>query len=156
MKYQVVIEEQVYTVEIIDLHERPIRALVDGEVFEIWPAGANPPALGRENQPARPVTAPDSVTAVRNPGARKNGDGDPDCIKAPIPGVILSLAVRPGDEVHKGQELCVLEAMKMKNLIRSPRDGVIAAVYVAPGQNVAHSEKMIDFEPCELAGKESR
>ena len=60
--------------------------------------------------------------------------------------MILSLAIRPGDLVQKGQEICVAEAMKMKNLIRSPRDGVIAQVYVSPGQNVFHNELLMEFE----------
>ena len=147
MNYQVKIEEQIYNVEIFDIHERPIRALVDGEIFEIWPEGATQPAVGKLNQPVEQMSAPKSNSAERNPGSKGNGNGELDQIKAPIPGVILSMAVRPGDAVQKGQELCVLEAMKMKNLIRSPRDGIIAMIHVAPGQNVAHNDTLIDFEP---------
>jgi hypothetical protein len=49
-----------------------------------------------------------------------------------MPGLIVSVAVAPGQEVKLGQELCVLEAMKMENVLRAERDGAIAEVNVAP------------------------
>ena len=63
-----------------------------------------------------------------------------------MPGTILSVQVSAGDAVAVGQELCVLEAMKMKNSIKSPRDGVISSVGVHEGQNVAHGTLLIEFE----------
>jgi propionyl-CoA carboxylase alpha chain len=54
--------------------------------------------------------------------------------------------VRPGDEVGLGQDLCVLEAMKMKNPIRSPRAGRIASVNVNPGQTVKHHDVLVEFD----------
>ncbi len=66
-------------------------------------------------------------------------------VRAPIPGVIVSVAVQPGQAVTVGQELCVLEAMKMKNVIRAPRAGVIAAVRVAVGQTVKHKDVLVEY-----------
>jgi biotin carboxyl carrier protein len=63
-----------------------------------------------------------------------------------MPGSILTLLVRPGDTVAVGQELCVLEAMKMKNAIRASRGGVIASVEVSEGQTVAYGDVLITFE----------
>lgn len=147
MKYQINIEDQTFNVEIVDLHERPIRVLVDGEIFEIWPEGQNLPLTKSVSKPIRTTTpvkhAPPNP--IQNPPVGTNGD--PDQIKAPIPGVILSIAIRTGDTVKKGQELCVLEAMKMKNLIRSPRDGIIAQIHVIPGQTVNHSALLMEYEP---------
>ena len=45
MKYQVKVDEQTFEVEIVDLHERPIRVLVDGESFDIWPKGQAHPGV---------------------------------------------------------------------------------------------------------------
>jgi biotin carboxyl carrier protein len=67
-------------------------------------------------------------------------------VLAPIPGVIISIQVKQGDEVSLGQELCVLEAMKMKNTIRSPRAGVIASVNVSSGETVKHHDVLVEFE----------
>jgi biotin carboxyl carrier protein len=66
-----------------------------------------------------------------------------------MPGNILGIAVKPGDEVGFRQQLCSLEAMKMKNAIRSPRDGVIASVEVSEGQAVAHGDVLFTFADTE-------
>jgi biotin carboxyl carrier protein len=147
MNYQIKIDDQTFNVEIVDLHERPIRVLVDGESFEIWPEGQPPTAAKPAGQPARNLAPPKQPTLSPGQNSAGNNSGDPDQIKAPIPGVILSIAIRPGDSVHKGQEICVLEAMKMKNLIRSAREGIIAQVHVVPGQTVQHSQLLMEYEP---------
>ena len=61
--------------------------------------------------------------------------------------MIKSLAVRPGDQVAAGDELLVIEAMKMDNVIRAPHAGTVATVYVTAGQQVAYGEKLLDVVP---------
>ena len=56
------------------------------------------------------------------------------------------MAVKPGDGVHKGDELCVIEAMKMGNSVKAPRDGAIRAVLVAPGQTVAFGAALVTLD----------
>ncbi len=63
-----------------------------------------------------------------------------------MPGSILAILVEVGDSVSAGQELCSLEAMKMKNAIRTSRDGVIATIKVAVGQSVAHGDLLFTIE----------
>ena len=67
-------------------------------------------------------------------------------LKAPMPGLVLSVEVTPGKEVTKDQPLLILEAMKMENVIKSPREGVIAKVNVQKGQAVEKNELLIAFE----------
>ena len=67
-------------------------------------------------------------------------------VRAPMPGKIMDIAVKPGEQVNLGQQLCALEAMKMKNAIRSSRDGVIATVEVIEGQEVSHSDLLFTFQ----------
>jgi biotin carboxyl carrier protein len=62
-----------------------------------------------------------------------------------MPGVILAVSVKAGDTVTRGQEVAVLEAMKMQNSVKSPRDGTIAEVCVAPGQAVGHGDAIVRF-----------
>jgi biotin carboxyl carrier protein len=64
---------------------------------------------------------------------------------APLPGVVASIAVHPGTVTSIGQELCVLEAMKMKNAIRAGRAGRIAAVHISVGQHVRHNDPLVDY-----------
>ncbi len=62
-----------------------------------------------------------------------------------IPGLIFLIKVQEGEKVVPGQELCILEAMKMKNVIRAPRAGRIAAVKVNNGQQVAEGDVLVEF-----------
>ncbi|WPR75506.1 acetyl-CoA carboxylase biotin carboxyl carrier protein subunit [Algoriphagus sp. NG3] len=66
-------------------------------------------------------------------------------IKAPMPGLILDLKVKPGDEVKKGDVVLVLEAMKMENIIKSPGEGVVKAVKVSLSQSVEKNQVLIQF-----------
>ncbi|MCC5980245.1 MAG: acetyl/propionyl/methylcrotonyl-CoA carboxylase subunit alpha [Oceanicaulis sp.] len=66
-----------------------------------------------------------------------------DVVKAPMPGKILSLTVKPGDAVEKGQTLAVMEAMKMEMALSAPRDGVIEAINVSAGQQANEGDVLI-------------
>jgi propionyl-CoA carboxylase alpha chain len=62
-----------------------------------------------------------------------------------MPGLILSVAVAPGEPVKAGQELAVLEAMKMENVLRAERDAVVEDIRVAPGATVAADQVLMAF-----------
>ncbi|WP_116790324.1 acetyl-CoA carboxylase biotin carboxyl carrier protein subunit [Flavobacterium psychrotrophum] len=67
-------------------------------------------------------------------------------IKAPIPGLILEIAVTEGQEVQENDTLLILEAMKMENTFHSPRAGVIKSIAVTKGQAVDKGQLLIEFE----------
>ena len=69
-----------------------------------------------------------------------------EAVKAPMPGLVVSVLVKPGDAVKKGQSLLTLNAMKLENDIRSPQDGKIAAVHVTPNQPVEKGTALVTFE----------
>ncbi len=64
-------------------------------------------------------------------------------VTAPMPGLIVSVAVVPGQEVKAGQELLVLEAMKMENVLRAERDGVVERIHVRPAEAVAADQLLV-------------
>ena len=66
-------------------------------------------------------------------------------VRAPLPGVVISIAVQCGAEIVPGQELMIIEAMKMKNVIRANRSGSIAAILVTPGQAVQFSDILLEY-----------
>lgn len=142
MKLQVQIDNQNYEVEIEDLNARPILAKVNGETVEVMPesvsVAAAPVAVAQSvaSAPA-PVASKPAATPAPSVGA--------NVVVAPIPGVIEAIKVREGDSVKNGQELLILEAMKMKNSIRATRDGKIARVLVSVGQQVPHSHALIEI-----------
>ena len=66
-------------------------------------------------------------------------------LKAPMPGMVLKVLVSEGDEIKKGDNLLVLEAMKMENIIKSPADVTIKAVRVKPTDKVEKNQVLILF-----------
>jgi len=142
MMIKVVIDGQTYQVDVEDIHARPVVAVIEGERYEVWPeAEVSSPAAAL---PA--AAAPEQVVAsAPAPAQPQSAAGGGKTLNAPLPGVIVAIAVKPGDAVTKGQELCTLEAMKMKNAIRSGRDGVIASIEVAVGEQVSHGQVLMTF-----------
>ncbi len=67
-------------------------------------------------------------------------------IKAPMPGLILDIHVKEGQEVKENDSLLILEAMKMENVITSPRDGVIKSVNISKGDAIDKGHLLIEFE----------
>lgn len=170
MRYIVTIEGRRFQVELGELHTNPIIAIVDGEPVEVFlesEGGIKPYFTLPGVQYTRPASRSDSYTqttvpqqaapassaaprpepVIQRPAPQPGAVGEADpAVRAPIPGVVLTLAVRPGDTVQQGQELLVLEAMKMKNTIRSPRAGMIARLHVTTGQAVQHRDMLLEFE----------
>jgi len=66
-------------------------------------------------------------------------------IKAPMPGLILDLKIKEGDEVKKGDVVLILEAMKMENIIKSPGDGVVKSIKVKLKDSVEKNQVLIQF-----------
>jgi 3-methylcrotonyl-CoA carboxylase alpha subunit len=77
-------------------------------------------------------------------GAHRHDAGG---LEAPMPGRVAAVHVAAGERVARGQELLVVEAMKMENALRAPRDGVVRAVHVAPGDMVAPGRALVELEP---------
>lgn len=67
-------------------------------------------------------------------------------IKAPMPGLILDVSVKPGDLVNEGDYLLVLEAMKMENTLTAPRNGMVKAVSIKKGDTVDKGQLLIEME----------
>ncbi len=66
-------------------------------------------------------------------------------LKAPMPGLIMEILVKEGDVVKKGDNLLILEAMKMENIIKSAGEGTIKAVRVQKGERVEKNQLLINF-----------
>lgn len=66
--------------------------------------------------------------------------------KAPMPGTILDVRVKPGDAIQKGQTLVVLEAMKMENEIPSRFEGIVDEVFVQKGASVGQDEPLVSIK----------
>ncbi len=67
-------------------------------------------------------------------------------LKAPMPGLVLKINVKPGDEIKKGDPLLVLEAMKMENILKAEGDAVIKAIHTETSKAVEKNQVLIEFE----------
>ena len=67
-------------------------------------------------------------------------------IKAPMPGLVLKVLVSEGDEIKKGDNLFILEAMKMENIIKAPADAVIKSIKVKPADKVEKGQLIMLFK----------
>jgi 3-methylcrotonyl-CoA carboxylase alpha subunit len=67
-------------------------------------------------------------------------------LEAPMPGRVTAVRVSPGETVKKGQELLVVEAMKMENALRAPRDGRVKGVYARPGEMVSPGVVLVELD----------
>jgi biotin carboxyl carrier protein len=130
--YHVTIEGETYVAEIEDLSERPLRVVVDGELFEVEVQSESAPTTPPATPPVSPTPSTKSAPTT---AATTGASGE---VTAPLPGTIVSIAVAEGDSVEPGQELCVLEAMKMNNPIKSTQSGVVEEIVVNVGQPVQH------------------
>lgn len=66
-------------------------------------------------------------------------------LKAPMPGLVLKVFVKEGDALQKGDNLFVLEAMKMENIIKAPADVTVKAIKIKPGDKVEKGQVLITF-----------
>ena len=137
MKYKVNISDKLYEVEIEDIHARPIIAYVDGQKYEVHPDTERKPEVQGESNESKPA-----VVATK-PAAQTGNENE---LTAPLPGTIISVFVKPGDEIEAGKVVLIIEAMKMKNSIRTTRGGTVAEVLASPGQTVAHKQALVRFE----------
>lgn len=138
MKYNIKIADTTYEVEVEDVHARPIIAYVDGERFEVHPDIGKRLEASKESKESK-------VSEILQPTPSQPGTNVNE-LTAPLPGTVVEVFVRNGDEIETGHVVMVIEAMKMKNSIRSTRSGKISEVLVSAGQTVAHKQVLVRFE----------
>ena len=141
----VMVDGKAHTIEVQEVTDTTASVVIDGlarkiDLERVIPrpvaaavAPAAAPALA-----AAPAPAP---AAAAVPAAADPSGGEP--VSAPLPGKILSVAVKVGDSVRAGDELCVIEAMKMGNSIKAQRAGTVTGVEVSAGDAVAFGATLV-------------
>ena len=94
---------------------------------------------------ATPVAAPAAAPAAAAAPAPKKVAAGANSIVAPLPGSVVSINVKAGDAVKAGQQLAIIEAMKMENEILAHADGTVKAVHVSAGQAVQQGDALIEL-----------
>ncbi len=89
---------------------------------------------------------PYSLAELRKKAGTSTDGPEEKIIKAPMPGMVLSISVGPGDKVTKGATLLIIEAMKMENMIKAPYDGVVREIFIDGGQAVDKNDNLVELE----------
>ena len=93
--------------------------------------------------PAPAVAAPAATAAPSAPAAAPKPSGTGSAIKSPLPGIIISVDVKEGQAVKRGQKVAVIEAMKMENDILAEQDGTVTAIHVNKGDSVLEGADIV-------------
>ena len=134
-KLKVRIEDRWFDVEVVDLDSSPVRVLVDGEPVDVDIEDV------QDIEPRLPPASPLAVVEAPSPG--------PSAVKtfrSPMPGAIISVSVKEGDQVVTGDEVCLLESMKMRQSLRADWSGIVKTVHVKEGDQVLDGAPIVDLE----------
>lgn len=140
-EYKYKINGNLYKVTVGDIEDNNVHVEVNGTSYTV-----------ELEKSVKPVIKPVVRTASTTPAAptatvtRPASTGSKSGIKSPLPGVILDIKVKEGDEVKRGQTLIVLEAMKMENDIKADRDGKVTSIKVSKGESILEGTDLIIVE----------
>jgi biotin carboxyl carrier protein len=113
----------------------------EGKLFDVTVNGATY-EVESENAPvAAPAPQPAAAPAAAAPAAKPAGAGEK--VPSPLPGVIIEISVKEGQQVKQGQKVVVLEAMKMENEIPAPKDGTITEIHVHKGDTLQEGDPVV-------------
>ena len=142
----ITVNNKSYAVKVGDLNASPVQVEVNGKSYmvemELPEVVEAQPVQNVQAVTSAPVTKRSTTPTPKPQQAGESGK----FVNAPMPGTIVLITAKVGDNVKRGENLLSLEAMKMKNAIRSPFDGVIKEIHVIDGQKVAYNDVLVSFE----------
>lgn len=143
-KYQYTVEGTDYDVEILEIEDNVAKVNVNGAEFVVELKQALKPTTRPIKQVVAPEPRPAAATAAAPapaPAPAPVGTGKNIC--APLPGTIIDIKVKVGDQVKEGDTLLILEAMKMQNNIEAEASGQVTAILVKPGDSVMEGTALV-------------
>lgn len=162
MKYVTTIDGHEYIVDIIDDHQISIDGVVqqvdftpvgDHEVYSLVVDGISVDATVILNEDRWQVLFQGNLFSAIVEDEREKrlraalggrvAEHEDYHLKAPMPGMVISIPVDEGQAIHKGDVLAILESMKMQNELRSPRDGKVTRVRIKAGDRVEQKETIL-------------
>lgn len=137
-KFKITIDGNNYEVTVNVTDHNTANVEVNGMSYDVHYESKNTPVSTVTRKTTAPAAPQVQVSA---PQAASSGSN----IKAPLPGTIMTINVKVGDQVKRGDTLIVMEAMKMENNIMANKDGQVKAIHVTSGQTVAQDDALIDL-----------
>ena len=129
---RVKIEDVWYLVEILDIDSDPAKVLVDGVPVDVK------------------IKEKSKVEKLKNSNQKNEGENNlhygKKQFKSPMPGTIISFSIKEGDTIITGDEVCILEAMKMQQSLKAELSGIVKKINFQPGSQVATDDILIELE----------
>jgi len=143
-KFKFTISGEVFEVSVNEQDKNVAEVIVNGQPYTV--------EFERENVVTKPFTqqkgekhnTDPTPKKATTPVARKTGSEK--SVKSPLPGNIFKIPVSVGQEVKRGEQLIIIESMKMENNILADRDGIIKVIHVQIGQSVLQGDALVDLE----------
>ena len=139
-QYKYTINGNKYEVVVGDITDNIATLTVNGEEFKV--------EMEKQAEPEKkkPVVRAAAVAADDAPAADKGAVNKANAVKAPLPGVITDILVEVGQEVQAGDNVIVLEAMKMANNLQAEKSGKVTAICVKVGESVMEDDALVVIE----------
>jgi biotin carboxyl carrier protein len=139
------VDGKIYEVDFESVSGQPVYSLiVDGKSHESYVAPGEQDWQVLLRGRLYPVTVEDErekrLRAAAGGGVAETGEF---LLKAPMPGLVVTILVEEGQEIKKGQVLLILESMKMQNELKAPRDGVVHRIKVKTGETVEQKQTLL-------------
>jgi len=146
-KFKLTIDGKIFEVSVNEQDKNVAEVIVNGKpytvAFERENAPASQPVRRQPVQRASNADAP-AKKAAAAPAVKKVGSGK--SINSPLPGNIFKILVSVGQEVKRGEQIIIIESMKMENSITADKDGTVKAIYIEVGQSVLQGDALVDLD----------
>jgi len=159
-EYILTINEKEYRAEVSEINAEYALIQVNGKEFrvdlqQLALSKLMPVASAVETRTAAAQAAQAAIGVVPGPTAQPSAaaaSGEASSlVKAPLPGLIIDVKVREGEKVKAGQNIVVMEAMKMENQIQATTDGTVKKIFIKKGDNVAEGNALIEIARSDMA-----
>lgn len=144
-EHQIIVDGVSYTIDFETVSNQPVYSLlVDGKSYEayVYPDEEGWQVLLLGSLYQLQVEDEREKRLRASLGARLTEQGEFH-LKSPMPGLVVSIPVKEGQSVVKGDVLVILESMKMQNELKSPSSGMVARLRVKPGDSVEQRETLL-------------
>ena len=136
-EFKFIIDGHKFSTTVNELEGNLAEVTVNGTTFKVEIEKEQPAAAAPRATAQKVVSAAQQAAA---PGA-----GGVQVVKSPLPGSIVRVNIKVGDNVKVGDELLTMESMKMENSVKSEFAGVVKAIYAEPGKNVMQEDKLVEI-----------
>ena len=144
--YELSIKDKAYKIKVKSFNLDAAELEINGEIVKVAVKNMGDDLAGRP-LPTKPVVAPRAApqnagTSAPKASAQKKTEGGTP-VTAPIPGAIMEIFVKEGQEIRAGTPVLKMEAMKMENVINSPAEGTVISILVNPKDAVSQGQELV-------------